>query len=163
MKKEKVIESCYSQLRKVTPLDFDCGKICNGKCCKGDENTGMIIFPGEENLIDENMKVFKNGAGDTVAVCNGSCDRSKRPLACRIYPLFPLLVESEGGEDTIQVIFDCRADCPIAEGNYKITCRFEKAVKRVGKYLLLNEETKAYYKELSQVQGDYLEFIKKFK
>ena len=52
MKKEKVIESCYSQLRKVTPLDFDCGKICNGKCCKGDEKTGMILFPGEEEFID---------------------------------------------------------------------------------------------------------------
>ncbi len=162
MKKEKIIESCYSQLRKVTPLDFDCGKICNGKCCQGDENTGMIIFPGEEILIDKNMKIFKNEDGDMVAVCNGSCDRNKRPLACRIYPLFPLLVETEG-KDTVKVIFDCRADCPIIAGKYEITRKFEKAVRRVGKYLLLNEETKAYYRELSQVQTDYLEFVKKFK
>ena len=56
MKKENVIKSCYSVLRKTTPLDFDCGKICNGKCCKGDENTGMIIFPGEEEFLDENIK-----------------------------------------------------------------------------------------------------------
>ncbi len=162
MKKEKVIESCYSYLRKVTPLEFDCGKICNGKCCKGDENTGMIIFPGEESFVDKNMKIFKNEDGDTVAVCNGNCDRNKRPLACRIYPLFPLLVTSEG-KDAVKVIFDCRADCPITEGNYEITRRFEKAVRRVGKYLLLNEDTKAYYKELSQVQSDYLELIKMFK
>ena len=162
MKKEKVIESCYSQLRKVTPLDFDCGKICSGKCCKGDEKTGMIVFPGEEKFIDENMKIFKNEEGDTVAVCNGSCDRNKRPLACRIYPLFPLYVISEG-KDKVEVIFDCRADCPIAEGGYEIIRRFEKAVRRVGKYLLLNEETKDYYIELSQVQTDYLELAEKFK
>ena len=162
MKKEKIIESCYSQLRKVTPLDFDCGKICNGKCCKGDEKTGMIVFPGEEKFIDENMKIYKNEDGDTVAVCNGSCDRNKRPLACRIYPLFPLLVDSEG-KDKVEVIFDYRADCPITEGNYKISRRFEKAVRRVGGYLLLNEETKAYYKELSQIQTDYLKFIERFR
>ncbi len=161
MKKENVIESCYSKLRKVTPLNFDCGKICNGKCCKGDEKTGMIIFPGEEKFIDENMKVFRNEEGDTVAVCNGSCNRNKRPLACRIYPLFPLLVSSEG-KDRVEVIFDCRADCPITEGDYQISRRFEKAVRRVGKYLLLNEEIKAYYKELSQVQTDYLKLLEKF-
>lgn len=160
MKKEKVIESCYSQLRKVTPLEFDCGKICNGKCCNGDEKTGMIIFPGEEKFIDENMKIFKNGDGDTVAVCNGSCDRNKRPLACRIYPLFPLLTEKEG-KTTVEVVFDCRADCPITKGEYDINRKFKKAVKRVGKYLLLNEETKRYYKELSQMQTDYIELIEK--
>ena len=161
MKKEKVIESCYSQLRKVTPLDFDCGKICDGKCCKGDEKTGMIIFPGEEKFIDKNMKIFKNEAGDTVAVCNGSCDRNKRPLACRIYPLFPLLVSSDG-KDVVEVIFDCRADCPIIEEGYNINRRFEKAVRRVGKYLLLNNETKEYYKELSQLQEEYLKLLEKF-
>lgn len=160
MKKEKVIESCYSQLRKITPLDFDCGKICNGKCCKGDEKTGMIIFPGEEKFVDENLKIFKNADGDTVAVCNGSCDRNKRPLSCRIYPLFPLLTEKEG-KTTIEVIFDYRADCPIAKGEYNINRKFKKAVKRVGKYLLLNEETKEYYKEVSQLQTDYIELIEK--
>ena len=46
-----VIESCYSVLRRTTPLDFDCGKICNGKCCKGDEKTGMLLFPGEEKVF----------------------------------------------------------------------------------------------------------------
>ena len=160
MKKENVIESCYSQLRKITPLDFDCGKICNGKCCKGDEKTGMIIFPGEEKFVDEKLKIFKNDDGDMVAVCSGSCDRNKRPLSCRIYPLFPLLTEKEG-KTTIEVIFDYRADCPITKGEYNINRKFKKAVKRVGKYLLLNEETKEYYKEVSQLQTDYIELIEK--
>lgn len=158
MKKENVLKSCYSVLRRVTPLNFDCGKICNGKCCKGDEKTGMLLFPGEENLIDPDINVIETEGGDTLAVCNGTCDRNRRPLSCRIYPLFPLLSE----EDEINVVFDLRADCPLAKGEYSFDRRFLKAVKRVGKYLLLNDETARYYKELCEVQREYMDLIKKF-
>lgn len=161
MKTEDVLKSCYSVLRKTTPLSFDCGKICNGKCCKGDEKTGMILFPGEENLVDPDIKIMENAYGDHVAICDGTCDRNKRPLSCRIYPLFPLLTE-ENGEAEIKVVFDYRADCPLAQGEYKYSKRFIKSVKRVGKYLLLNEETAAYYRELSGMFDEYLEFVKKF-
>jgi hypothetical protein len=57
MKKDEVILKCYKILENETPLNFDCGKICDGKCCKGNENTGMLLFPGEETLIDENIKI----------------------------------------------------------------------------------------------------------
>lgn len=161
MKKEIVIKSCYSLLRRKTPLKSDCGKICNGKCCAGDEKTGMIIFPGEEDMIDENMKIFKNSAGYSVAVCNGSCDRNKRPLACRIYPLFPLHV-SEDGETLIKTVFDYRADCPLCQGGYEFDKGFIKAVRRVGKFLLLNEETAEVYRKLSSEFDEYYELMEKF-
>ena len=161
MKKENVIKSCYAVLRKHTPLDFDCGKICNGKCCKGDEKTGMLLFPGEENFIDPNINVIENHQGDKLAVCNGTCDRNRRPLSCRIYPLFPLVSEEEG-EEQIRVVIDFRADCPLSDGKYKFSRRFVKGVKRVGKYLLINEETAAYYKELCDVHNDHFELLKKF-
>ena len=157
MKKENVLKSCYSVLRRATPLNFDCGKICNGKCCKGDEKTGMLLFPGEEKLIDPDINVIETEGGDKLAVCNGACDRNRRPLSCRIYPLFPLLSE----DNEINVIFDLRADCPLTSGEYHFERRFIKAVKRVGKYLLLNDETAEYYKELCEVQKDYLDLIKK--
>lgn len=158
MKKENVLKSCYSVLRRTTPLDFDCGKICNGKCCKGDEKTGMLLFPGEVKLIDPNINVIKTENGNKLAVCNGSCDRNKRPLACRIYPLFPLA--SEDGE--VDVIFDFRADCPLSKGEYEFNRSFIKAVRRVGKYLLLNEETAQYYKALCHIQNEQIEILKKF-
>lgn len=162
MKKENVIKSCYSVLRKTTPLYFDCGKICNGKCCKGDEKTGMLLFPGEENLIDPNINVIETDSGDKLAVCNGACDRNRRPLSCRIYPLFPVIVE-ENGEGKIKVCFDYRADCPLllSQTDYKFNRRFIKGVRRVGKYLLLNEETAEYYKELSAACNEYYELLKK--
>ena len=160
MKKENVIKSCYSLLRNVTPLEFDCGKICKGKCCGGDEKTGMLLFPGEENLIDPEIEIIKNEKGDSFAVCNGSCDRNKRPLACRIYPLFPVIKSDVAGEYT-EVVFDPRADCPLTCGEYKITRRFSKSVRRVGRYLLLNDETQKFYRGLSDEIQEYI-VLKKF-
>ncbi len=162
MKKENVIKSCYSILRRTTPLNFDCGKICNGKCCKGDDKTGMLLFPGEEKLIDPDINVIETDSGDKLAVCDGTCDRNNRPLSCRIYPLFPVVVNKEG-ESNVRVSFDYRADCPLCEKEYSFDKRFIKGVRRVGKYLLLNEETKAFYLELSDACNEYYELLKKLK
>lgn len=153
MKKENVLKSCYSVLGKYTPLDFDCGKLCGGKCCGGDDNTGMLLFPGEEALIDPNINVISDDSGNYIAVCNGTCDRRKRPLACRIYPLFPIIIE-EKGQEYIKTEFDRRADCPLTRGEIKISRRFCKAVRRVGKYLLLNDETAEFYRGLCREQRD---------
>ncbi len=162
MKKEILLKRCYSLLRNVTPLESDCGKICGGKCCKGDNKTGMLLFPGEEGLIDNTMEIIANETGDKVAVCNGKCDRNKRPLACRIYPLFPV-IKNDDGNEYIETEFDRRADCPLLNGEYKITRRFDKAVKRVGKYLLLNSETAEYYRNLSEEMTEYIELEKVLK
>ncbi len=161
MKKETVLETCYDLFRNNTPLAFDCGKICSGKCCKGDEKTGMLLFPGEETLVDKEMEIIANNSGDKFAVCNGKCDRYRRPLACRIYPLFPV-IRSNGEKDYIDVIFDSRADCPLVCGDFKIENRFRKSVKRVGKYLLLNKETADFYKKLSSEVEEYDNLKKMF-
>ncbi len=159
MKKENVLKSCYSVLRRTTPLDFDCGKICNGKCCKGDEKTGMLLFPGEEKLIDPEINVIETESGDKLAVCNGTCNRNRRPLSCRIYPLFPVVTE----ERKVKVCFDYRADCPLMGNKYEFSRRFIKAVRRVGKYLLLNNETKEFYLELSADCNEYYVLLKKLR
>lgn len=160
MKKENVIKTCYSCLRKITPLNFDCGKICNGKCCKGDEKTGMLLFPGEEKFVDPRITIRENEFGDKIAVCKGVCDRDKRPLSCRIYPLFPVIYR-ENGEEKIHVEVDVRASCPLKSGNYRFESNFIRYVKRVGKYLLLNDETECFYRELSEEQRMYSELAEK--
>lgn len=161
MKKENVIKTCYSVLKGYTPLEFDCGMLCGGRCCHGDENTGMLLFPGEENLIDSNITVKKTDDGTLIAVCNGTCDRRRRPLSCRIYPVFPLIIENDGKE-YVEIDFDRRASCPLTEGDITLNRRFCKAVKRVGKYLLLNEETAAFYRSLSDEISEYIELEKLF-
>ena len=159
MKKEEVILKCYKILENETPLEFDCGKICENKCCKGDENIGMLLFPGEEKLIDENMKIRVTENGDKIAVCNGKCDRSKRPLSCRIYPFFPLIKEFRG-KVRIKIIFDLRADCPLSGGDYEFNKEFLRRLKRVGKYLLLNEKTEKMYIDLCDDMSEQIELLK---
>ncbi len=161
MEKELVLKTCYSILRRTTPLSFDCGYLCKGKCCNGDSETGMLLFPGEEKLIDKNIKIITTKNGNKLAVCSGICDRNKRPLACRIYPLFPLIV-SEEGKGIIRVVSDYRADCPLIQGNFKFNKRFIKGIKRIGKFLLLNEETSDYLKQLSKEFNDYYQLKEKF-
>lgn len=158
MKKEEVILKCYKILENETPLKFDCGKICNGKCCKGDENTGMLLFPGEENLIDKNVKIKLSGNGDKIAVCNGTCDRTKRPLSCRIYPFFPLIKEFKGRR-RVKIIFDLRADCPLINDEFEYNKEFLRRLKRVGKTLLNSEETKKMYLDLCDEMNEQIELI----
>ena len=43
--------SARAALSDLTPLLTDCGRLCGFACCKGDEQTSMLLFPGEEALF----------------------------------------------------------------------------------------------------------------
>ena len=96
MKAEKIYRYLYKLFDEVTPIKADCGQLCGGACCKGDGDTGMYLFPFEECIYDgtENwLKIcdsdfYFNGKPVKIAICDGTCDRKKRPLSCRIFPLF---------------------------------------------------------------------------
>ncbi len=42
-------------LAEVTPLKSDCGRVCGARCCASleGEETGMLLFPGEEDFYEE--------------------------------------------------------------------------------------------------------------
>ena len=43
------LQKALDELENITPLKpFKCGKLCAARCCSGDENDGMGLFPGEE-------------------------------------------------------------------------------------------------------------------
>ena len=73
----------------LTPLRADCGALCDRACCKGDDCTGMRLFPGEQTRL----RVRETDDGGRLAVCDGSCERAERPLACKIFPFFPTVDE----------------------------------------------------------------------
>ena len=73
-----------------------------------------------------------------------------------MYPLFPLMT----GTGKIKTIIDIRANCPLKDDDYKFQKSFLRKVKRVGKYLLLNEETKALYMKLSDERNEQIELLK---
>ena len=81
----KMYKKIFNILGELTPLKADCGQLCGCACCKGDDKTGMRLFPHEESALN----IIETSSNVRLAVCNGTCDRNKRPLACRIFPFFP--------------------------------------------------------------------------
>jgi len=112
----------YKMLEDVTPLEIDCGKLCNGACCAvTDEITGMYLFPGEKVMynpmpswgeIHETDFTYGDGKEAELFTCPGKCDRAQRPLSCRIFPLVPY---AKKGEE-LKIIMDVRGRgmCPLA-------------------------------------------------
>ncbi|MGN0444509.1 MAG: hypothetical protein ACI4F5_07845 [Acutalibacteraceae bacterium] len=154
----KKYERIYKMLENVTPLRADCGVICNKNCCKGDENTGMLLFPFEETAL-----TVKEENGLRVAVCDGTCLRSERPLSCRLFPFFPVM-NSEGD---IEAVIDIRGYgiCPLTEhqSEIKFNLRFLRSVRRVGRILYRDEDTFPFMKKISEEIKFQKELIEKLR
>lgn len=131
------LQEAWALLETVTPLRADCGRVCDSRCCRpcGDA-IGMRLFPGEERLLPERGYTLTATSAGLLYACDGTCDRVYRPLACRIFPLFPYLTE----EGRIQAVYDPRAYrvCPIVQlcGRVELDREFVRAVRRAGRILM---------------------------
>ncbi len=102
----------YNKISPLTPLYFDCGELCNQKCCQ-DNGKGMILFPHEKeylNTLSTDFTIVENNDFDTL-FCTGVCQRETRPIACVIYPLFPYLYED--GRLDIRIDIRGKNSCPL--------------------------------------------------
>ncbi|MBR5231439.1 MAG: hypothetical protein IKW00_04255 [Clostridia bacterium] len=146
-------------LKNITPLKTDCGKYCGAACCDCDEDGqgGMVLFPGEEKLYEalpEGMELSPYDAilpGMKLLVCDGVCSRDERPLSCMLFPLTPVVTETEG-KDALKVIVDPRAFsvCPLSESGVRgMDAEFVRAVREAGKVLCKNPQIRAYLKALN--------------
>jgi hypothetical protein len=164
LSKSRLLKYAYSELNKVTPLMADCGELCKKACCKGDQNTGMYLFPGEALLHRGNpfltirATAFSTGSSSfPLAACKGSCVRSLRPLACRIFPVTPYITPNH----RLAIIIDPRARfvCPIADNLRlsELNPRFMRAVQRVSKALVMDEETRQYLYDASRIIDEHTE------
>lgn len=165
----------YLQLYKLfdtlTPTPKDCGMLCNSACCQGDDS-GMYLFPGEMEvykLLNPNWsRVEKSDFSYTymgkkysvpIIFCNGACDRYQRPLACRIFPLTPILDES----GKLQIITDPRAKsiCPLSKA-FLISDydeKFVEAVKNAFLLLMKNKQFAAFMVEYTKYINEFLKFF----
>ena len=114
----------YKTIGNLTPIKSDCGALCKKACCIGDSDTGMYLYPGEEKLYGKDVdsgKVLKSDFTYSfewrnrrvyIFICDGTCDRDRRPLACRVFPFVPY-IDSQG---KAEIIIDPRAEamCPLA-------------------------------------------------
>lgn len=142
------------QLKTLTPLKTDCGRLCAGACCQGDDQTGMLLFPGEEALYEAcafgRVIGGEFSLGKTKAklfVCCGTCDRENRPLACRLFPLF--LTFKEDGSTKLRMDRRARAVCPLTDYGIKsLDPDFKQAARRAYDLLLEDDDCAAYLREL---------------
>ena len=139
----------YKRAKKIignkTPLYKDCGFLCGKACCRGDENTGMLLFPFEKTSL-----TVKEKNGIRLAVCEGSCDRGERPLACMLFPFFPYITQ----DGRVRAVPDIRGRniCPIARNakNIRMDRGFLIRVKKVGRLLCSDEKCRAFLCDISR-------------
>ncbi|MDD4688296.1 MAG: hypothetical protein PHE51_00920 [Eubacteriales bacterium] len=158
MKPIDIYTRAHKKLEDVTPLPVDCGMACEKACCDGDEDTGMYLFPYEESiLVDAQfLKIvlsdfeYRKGECAKLALCTPPCDRALRPLACRIFPLFPYITT----DGNLRIIMDPRANlmCPIARRLEVIDLdrTFVRRVENIFKFLIRFEDIETYLFELSR-------------
>ncbi len=149
--KKDIISQAKAVLSTYTPLSADCGLVCGKACCKGDGETGMLLFPGEDTALP-----VKEKGGVRLCVCEGKCNRSERPLSCMIFPFFPYM--DENGK--IQAKADIRgiSICPLISHKDEIIFSkiFLRRVARAGRILAKDKECRKFLWETSR-ETDILE------
>ena len=114
----------------------------------------MLLFPGEEEAYTgkEGWTIRETAMG-LMAVCPGHCDRDGRPLACRLFPLLPVI--REDGEVRAVTDLRARAVCPLArQGRSALDPAFTEAVREAGSLLSADGEQAAFLKRLEEEQEE---------
>lgn len=150
-------------LEKLTPMKCDCGRTCGAACCHADEdgNGGMVLFPGEEAFYSPcpdwaRLTPSQDFPGQYLFVCNGTCERSLRPLACRIFPLTPRVRHDEA---TVELDVRAWPVCPLMEcGLEGMDGAFVAAVREATALLWEDKSCREYIEALS----DYLAQFENF-
>ncbi|MBQ2696481.1 MAG: hypothetical protein IJF61_04185 [Clostridia bacterium] len=157
----KLYEQIYRRFDTLTPVPFDCGELCGKLCCQGDSESGMYLFPGEEQLFLNNPNfsvlptdIVAGGRRVNLLVCDGPCTRTDRPLSCRIFPLVPMYRKG----CTLEIIHDPRASiCPLThpEASGCIDPVFFREVEYAFRVLVKVPEVADFLEELSYILDDY--------
>ena len=135
-----ILKRIYKLLDHVTPLNEDCGELCCARCCKGGDHDGMWLLPDEDLLLkDADFLTIHEALEGKYAICNGHCDRKLRPIACRIFPYFPMMFRTRAGTHSVKAMPDVRAmaSCALFDADApEIDPRFKQAVRRAGMLML---------------------------
>ena len=152
---KKMYDKIFKIMGELTPLKVDCGQLCSGACCKGDEGIGMRLFPFEESVLN----ITETTDGVRLAVCDGSCQRTQRPLSCRIFPFFPTV--DDRGEVFVEPDYRAFRLCPLLEymDEIEFDKKFFKAIRKVGKILAKDEKCLDFLRDTTQEIDTYKAFL----
>ena len=161
---KEIYRAVYSRLDELTPLAADCGELCGKLCCQQPtgEDCGMYLFPGEEALfagldgfrmIDSEF-TYSAGKRAKLLCCTRPCERSARPLSCRIFPLVPYFRHGS----CVRVITDPRAAaCPLTHPDAApfMQKEFRLAVLHAFRLLSRFSEIADFLDALADILDDY--------
>jgi len=171
-------DNIYALFENVTPLFADCGQVCGRACCRGD--LGMRLFPGEpvpscgemsfgKRTTEERSRssrgslihgIMEESGDRRIFICGGRCDRSARPLACRIFPLFPVI--DHGGR--VRVVYDPRAYrlCPLVKYHRHVRLRrdFVRAVRFAGSLIAADPAGRDFLTEVTAEIDGFNRFLR---
>ena len=113
------------------------------------EKQGAGFHASFLNIVDSDFE-YKEGTFAKIALCTPPCDRTLRPLSCRIFPLFPYITV----EGDLEIIMDPRANamCPLARRLEPddLDAKFVRRIENIFKVLVRFEEVETYLFELSR-------------
>ena len=155
--KSACIKKAYEFLENVTPVKFDCGKICNKKCCKGNDNDGMLLFPGEEELFSDNsnFEIYYDSRYECTAIrCKGFCNRNERPLSCRIFP-YLIYTDEKSGNHAVAPDIRALDFCPLLIEKYDFDRKFLRALRLASHKLCENTEISDFIQKITKKLTDF--------
>lgn len=152
-----ILLRAYGILGDKTPMLTDCGQLCGAACCQEDEDGqgGVYLFPGERELLGNcGWGRVQPGALAPMLVCEGPCDRDRRPLGCRIFPLTP--VRSKSGKWTVRMDARARAMCPLARsGVGGLDPAFVRAARDALRAVAEDAEGEAFIERWCELEEEY--------
>ena len=140
-----------------TPMCHDCGTLCGAACCQPDADGqgGVYLFPGEAALLESCAwgRIVPT-AFAPMLVCDGTCARNARPLACRIFPLTP--VRGKNGKWTVRMDVRARAMCPLAaSGLSGLDPAFPRSVRDALRIVAEAPESDAFLEKWRALEEEY--------
>ncbi|MBR1560478.1 MAG: hypothetical protein IJ646_09600 [Clostridia bacterium] len=153
-----VLQRAYDRIGDLTPMLTDCGALCGAACCAPDADGqgGVHLFPGEAQALRDCEWVASvlPGAFAPVMTCDGSCDRDRRPLGCRIFPLTP--ARGKNGKWTVRMDARARAMCPLTgSGISGLDPDFVRAVRDALRIVAEDPEGEAFLEKWRALEEEY--------
>ena len=153
----EILLNARNAIGDLTPMLNDCGALCGAACCKPDEDGqgGVHLFPGEEALLEDcSWGCVVDTPFAPMLVCEGPCQRSQRPLGCRIFPLTP--VRGRDGRWTVRMDVRARAMCPLAAHGLKgLDPAFPRAVRDALRIVAEDPEGDAFLEKWHALEEEY--------
>lgn len=152
-----ILLNARNAIGNLTPMLSDCGGLCGAACCQPDEDGqgGVYLFPGEEALLGScAWGRIAPASFAPMLVCSDMCDRTARPLGCRIFPLTP--VRGKNGKWSVRMDARARAMCPLAaHGLSGLDPAFPRAVRDALRIIAEDPEGDAFLEKWAALEEEY--------